>query len=116
MSAAEAPEDTFKQLSIPLKKGLPANGRSDALAARTSLITLVYLLDFDKELAYQMGGVLTGLSLKAIEGGWRAIIKRKHKGLAQVAFLEADTYSGLLEALATWVEKGMFKWYTDRYV
>ncbi len=115
MSSPPAGSYTKKDGSPVSKDAERYLSRQSTLFSQSSVRTLTYLLDFDKQLAYMMGGVLTGLSLKPIQGGWRAIVKRTRQGVHQVAFLEADTYAALLEALAIWVEGGLFTWYTDRY-
>ena len=74
-----------------------------------------YLLDLDKSLAYMQGGELTGLTIRAVAGGWRCTLKRKHAAGHEIAFLVCTTFSDLLLSIAEQTERGTWKFYKDKY-
>ena len=72
-------------------------------------------LDLPKELAWQSGRELTGLSCSKRSEGWLLVLRAVKKGRKEVAFVGGRDYAECWENAIWGVENGGLRWRDDRY-
>lgn len=115
MNENEQPAGTDSESSDSLSndsRGTGENGYTNPFIVRYKKD---YLLDLPKSIAYMQGGLVTAVNIRQVRGGWQCLVKRTRRQNYEVAFLEADTWASLLDGMAEWTERGLWKWYPDKY-